>query len=473
MLDDCKGDRLEELLSNFAMVVLRSAISRKEPAVNKRLSLVSDLPEEHQLPLLLAHRMALKNFLAAREGSRRSAMDAIESSREDLRSLNERRTKASEPVKGFSSSEWDSALDCLRSSFCGDGSWLDVIISGGLILQPTEISHPKQSPLTKLSERLEDHKKNLAKLQDFAYTLPSRPHQEPPTTQHDRPHILQSRSDSSVKNMSESGAHVEASAEKAEILSSYKDLVVRMERELLQRGPHDERLSQHKSGHSALPSTVVTMPEQHSQEQSLFPSLSNDFSAGTPLLSAGEEKSKAPHSVGTISDPTPQPPATIASIEVQNGNVTLPPDVEGPEKGRDPDLTSQVDVAAEESQESPEESALTHKSGLTLMERTRMSLAASMLQPPARSRTSQRRSSQFPVSQFETPQKQDKHGTPLSPASNDSTPREKLFSDDAEYASVFKTRTKIHLSPMISPDRSMLDDSLLRSRLENLDLEEE
>jgi hypothetical protein len=59
------------------------------------------------------------------------------------------------------------------------------------------------------------------------------------------------------------------------------------------------------------------------------------------------------------------------------------------------------------------------------------------------------RQSLFPVNQFETPGKQR-----LAPEDmrRDATPTEKLFSEDAEYSSVFKSRPKIALSPVWSPD---------------------
>lgn len=56
----------------------------------------------------------------------------------------------------------------------------------------------------------------------------------------------------------------------------------------------------------------------------------------------------------------------------------------------------------------------------------------------------------FPTNQFETPKKQHKSIT------NDVkslTPPEELFGQEADYASVFKSRPKIGLSPTLSPSR--------------------
>ena len=74
---------------------------------------------------------------------------------------------------------------------------------------------------------------------------------------------------------------------------------------------------------------------------------------------------------------------------------------------------------------------------------------------------SNRMSQLYPINQFETQEKPAQRLSVLSPVSNDSTPRENLFSEDAEYTSVFKSRPKIVQSPMLSPDRSAVEDSIL------------
>lgn len=94
-------------------------------------------------------------------------------------------------------------------------------------------------------------------------------------------------------------------------------------------------------------------------------------------------------------------------------------------------------------------------SGSTLVERTRRSM--SML--PASSRKIRksiyqpRSSKVYPTNQFETPKKQgDRRDTQDD---KDSTPKEELFSQQADYASVFKSRPKIALSPTISPSMGL------------------
>lgn len=113
-----------------------------------------------------------------------------------------------------------------------------------------------------------------------------------------------------------------------------------------------------------------------------------------------------------------------------------------------------------------------------LAQRTRKSM--SLLTTIADMKTSRRKSkgsrvSQlYPVDPFETPRRSSSRISLQTPGSNDSTPREKLFSEDADITSVFKSRPKIAMSPMISPTRSLLDeDSILASRSGNLYLDDD
>lgn len=80
----------------------------------------------------------------------------------------------------------------------------------------------------------------------------------------------------------------------------------------------------------------------------------------------------------------------------------------------------------------------------TLLERTRQSMSLITPKPPPKKGLEQRRTSRiYPTNQFETPGKQE------SRPENDemSTPPELLFEQDANYASVFKSRPKVALSP--------------------------
>ena len=86
----------------------------------------------------------------------------------------------------------------------------------------------------------------------------------------------------------------------------------------------------------------------------------------------------------------------------------------------------------------------------TLLERTRQSISLVPSNPnpkPRRSSTQVRRASQkiYPTNPFETPRKQMKMGKGL-------TPPEELFTPGAGYESVFKSRPKVAVSPVGTPE---------------------
>ncbi|KAK4959888.1 hypothetical protein LTR10_002776 [Elasticomyces elasticus] len=104
----------------------------------------------------------------------------------------------------------------------------------------------------------------------------------------------------------------------------------------------------------------------------------------------------------------------------------------------------------------------------TLAERTRESISLAPPPPstvPSKPTHSRTRSSLYPINQFETPQKIRRSSTMIAEEgrtprdgsaaerSRDITPREQLFSPEAEYDSVFRPRPKIRGSPVSSSPR--------------------
>ncbi|GAB7351168.1 hypothetical protein MBLNU459_g1618t1 [Dothideomycetes sp. NU459] len=97
-----------------------------------------------------------------------------------------------------------------------------------------------------------------------------------------------------------------------------------------------------------------------------------------------------------------------------------------------------------------------------------MTMASSQIKR-RKSKRGHSRSSLYPVNQFETPVKSTRKNTDFdddehSRDTTETTPRETLFAEEAEYESVFKSRPKVALSPLLSPaldDLSQLDSSPL------------
>ena len=92
----------------------------------------------------------------------------------------------------------------------------------------------------------------------------------------------------------------------------------------------------------------------------------------------------------------------------------------------------------------------------SLAGRTRQSISLAPLAPSCPKGHSRTRSSIYPVNQFDTPAVDARRssigvGSPPRNGRRDVTPRESLFSPDAEYDSVFKPRPKVAMSPVGSP----------------------
>lgn len=110
------------------------------------------------------------------------------------------------------------------------------------------------------------------------------------------------------------------------------------------------------------------------------------------------------------------------------------------------------------------EPSLTESRRTSLAERALLSMTQASLNPQPQRRTTTKerpKSSFFPATtaaaaQFSTPMKSSRNSLG---GTRDTTPRDKLFEQDAEYASVFKSRPKIAMSPVLSPqlDQQMED----------------
>ncbi|KAG9957966.1 hypothetical protein KCU61_g8737, partial [Aureobasidium melanogenum] len=101
----------------------------------------------------------------------------------------------------------------------------------------------------------------------------------------------------------------------------------------------------------------------------------------------------------------------------------------------------------------------------SLAERVLVSMTQASLNPQPQRRTTTKerpKSSFFPATaaaaQFSTPMKSSRNSLG---GTRDTTPRDKLFEQDAEYASVFKSRPKIAMSPVLSPqlDLQQMEDA--------------
>ena len=141
----------------------------------------------------------------------------------------------------------------------------------------------------------------------------------------------------------------------------------------------------------------------------------------------------------------PPPPARPSLAERTRMSMAFTPSREASTLLPEPALASPEAAAVSPSPVARQPTSTTTK---TLQERTRQSISLS--KPPANNihhgHTRSRSSILYPINQFETPRKLSE--IPERAERRNVTPREQLFSPEAEYDSVFKPRPKVGLSPV-------------------------
>jgi len=165
--------------------------------------------------------------------------------------------------------------------------------------------------------------------------------------------------------------------------------------------------------------------------------------------------------------PTPIKPITLSLVERTRLSMASVKPQTAPSPLRE-------EIPSSPTEEEPETPEVLDRRA-SLLERTRQSMSLLPSQGAVRSKKPMNKrprpsSAIYPINQFETPSR------PKDVPMRNSTPTEKLFSPDAEYSSVFKSRPKVALSPVFSPDDSTLpaidssselDDSSLENVLSN------
>jgi hypothetical protein len=205
MLDECKGDRLDEVLAVFSNAVLKKVLlegeSGEHQALAQQLALenFSYTGERSILSaLIIAHKASLSKFLREKEGARAGYLDFSA-----LLSLNDRRIarrheqlKEVIEVQGFkgqiSPKDMTALQELVQQNWSGSPEWLESILYGdsrahaeGLLATPFdklwrhvengtigEVEERAQiGLLEQLDNRVRDQKARLAKWENFSKTL--------------------------------------------------------------------------------------------------------------------------------------------------------------------------------------------------------------------------------------------------------------------------------------------------------------
>lgn len=205
MLDECKGDKFEEVINVFAMAVLRKEAPRKlQSSVHARSCRTETLtqPEnlsaeqrERLVPLIIAHRRVMQRQLSER-------CRLSEEFSERKRQVDDHAGRLAEKHKAILAREGQvpviepeelvSISDQVRSAWTGSEEWLRTLIHGGPsemdafrtetslhvgnhpVFRTTDhlcLQSPSKSLLAELNRKVEKHQSRLQKWAEFRASL--------------------------------------------------------------------------------------------------------------------------------------------------------------------------------------------------------------------------------------------------------------------------------------------------------------
>lgn len=441
MLDDCKGEKFDELLAVFSTAVLRRvlAVSSDEGSLNPaiKISTAKGLTaEKYQLAvaLILAHRVSLGEM-----GERRARVrnthekfsELLDDKKAQLASRpKEDRTASEEPI------DFNTLLREVNANWLGSQEWADTLLHGGSrASRDSFLELPFAKAWSKANESsIEALRTDTS--QDLLADLESRV-----SHQQDRLRRWRNFRDS-IRRESSSGL---ASAN----TGSHAPLVF--------RGHHTLTIASiSKAVRQSIGGSYITEDDQlllSSMNEALAQISGKSQFSGSPTsrrLRDIEVDSPAPGKAEPTDNlPSPIPKQT-GSPEKQapSSPIEAPPPASTPEPDSRQTESPIVRISSEP-EPTPEPDP--QPSTFTLAERTRksMSLIPPSAQHPREGAPSRKPRSSFPVNQFETPRKQSSQSH--AALSGRSTPRDDLFEDSADYASVFRSRPRVAHSPIISP----------------------
>jgi hypothetical protein len=432
MLDDCKGEKFDELLAVFSTTVLRKALAAsaddgpQNPAI--QLSTAPALTQqEYQriLPLILAHRISLKE-VGERRSRVRNTHDNFSQLLDNKKSQLELRSKENRPqIAG--EADFEGLAREIKANWLGSAEWADTLLYGGArsssdafleLPFSTAWSKAKASTveelktsstpdlLVDLESRVLRQRVRLQRWHQYRSSTQRHERAESTNSTRDPPLAFRDHQLLTVASISKAVRQpVERVSPKADdraLLFSLTEALARID------GTH--RTSS-RTTHLHAPTGGL---DHRNSEREATPS-SN--ASSTPLV---EQSATAK---GTPGSSTPEADDDI-------GRPSSP----------------SVQILSELEYRPPQRK---ERNTHGLIERTRKSMS---LVPPPPSHPRPRESLRprrprpsFAVNQFETPEKR------TSEISRASTPRDELFEEEADYASVFKSRPRVAHSPIASP----------------------
>lgn len=427
MLDDCKGEKFDELLAVFSTAVLRKALTASlngrqlNPAL--RLSLANGIPpEDYQLalPLLLAHRVSLGST-EERRARVLNTYDKFSQLLDNKKVQLEQRSQENPQSVPEEPTDFGRLAEQVQTNWLGSEEWANNLLYGGLQSSSDAfLELPFAKAWAKAKEStVEDLKAGSSR--DLLLDLESRV-----SRQRDRLSRWREYSGTTTKENEpvNTDSLPNATRNSSVAFRDHQALTIASIAKAVRE-----------------PESRAT-PTQH--DQPLLLSMNDALARidGKTRSSSGETKSQAsPEPAGPATstpshDPSPQEPAPNTETE--------------PEPILSPDDNDHIDPQPSMDYTSPSITLTEPDSEprlFALAERTRksMSLIAPRpsLPPPEEKSSRRQNRMSFPVNPYQTP--------PKKAPPRAQTPQDQLFEESADYASVFKSRPLIAQSPVSSP----------------------
>lgn len=460
MLDDCKGEKFDEILAVFSTTVLRKALaelsdnSLRNPAM--KMSTAPGLSrQEYQqmLPLIIAHRASLKS-MGDRRGRVQSTHEKFSELLDRKKDQLDSRAKEGPPIIEDNKVDFDGMAREVKANWLGSEEWADTLLHGGarssndaFLELPFSIAWTKANESTvedlstsatpdlllDLESRVSLQRARLNRWRQYGSSIQK--HKRINSANMSRTTSLAFRDHQPLTVASISKA-VRQPVERVSLKAEDRSLLFSMTEALARINGTSHTAPSGRTGHwrgSSAETSAHPPAERESTEIRPSPSLPQDL---TPPGKPASSTSIHPHPQ-LEEDPIPPSP-TVQISPLPSSPSPSPPIDTNPDQYPEPELQPKTNK-------------------FTLVERTRKSM--SLLPPPSAStppkprrpreslRSRHSRMS-FPVNQFETPQKQSARSRDISRAS---TPQDDLFKEEADYASVFKSRPRVAQSPVTSP----------------------
>ena len=193
MLDECKGEKFEELLATFSIIVLKKRLASTDPHIDTMSTTTANI-----LPLVLAHRKGIQRDLEKRKELDLQAKQQERNIRADIEVLAAEAASLKRRKAPGIPEHADALARIVRENWIGDHAWVETILHG---IQPSRDANSESlyddlnadGPsrlLADLHARVEAQSARLVRWQSYLTTLQERRQKHPsqvPTSQESQP----------------------------------------------------------------------------------------------------------------------------------------------------------------------------------------------------------------------------------------------------------------------------------------------